>query len=207
MKAPIVAVAVLCFSPLGFESVAARASNCVPGAQSQCACPNGGSGVQVCVDDGSRLGSCDCAGVHRLGVREMRAQRDPSLYWGGLFVTPPRRRGAPNRWRVVRSCRQRAERLRPPVRPPMRSGRLARRRGSPRFSSWDSDDGRRRGERSGKCSAAPCALVAPRGLRCFGLRRARDLDVLAVGRGYVVSLSEPTVSPRRAPLPHMRRPR
>jgi hypothetical protein len=37
------------------------AANCVPGAQVQCACPAGGSGVQTCSDDGARLGSCDCA--------------------------------------------------------------------------------------------------------------------------------------------------
>lgn len=36
---------------------------CVPGAQSTCACPNGGEGIQVCNDDGSGLGDCDCAGV------------------------------------------------------------------------------------------------------------------------------------------------
>lgn len=36
---------------------------CVPGAQSSCACPNGGDGIQVCNDDGTGLGECDCEGV------------------------------------------------------------------------------------------------------------------------------------------------
>jgi hypothetical protein len=41
-----------------FLSFDAQASNCVPGAQAQCACPGGGSGIQVCSDDGSRFGAC-----------------------------------------------------------------------------------------------------------------------------------------------------
>ena len=40
----------------------AHAADCVPGAQIQCACPGGGSGVQVCAEDGKRLGACgNCA--------------------------------------------------------------------------------------------------------------------------------------------------
>lgn len=45
-----------------FTPVMARAgSACVPGAQVSCACPGGASGVQVCSDDGARLGACQCA--------------------------------------------------------------------------------------------------------------------------------------------------
>lgn len=36
---------------------------CVPGAQSSCACPGGGDGIQVCNADGSGLGECECGGV------------------------------------------------------------------------------------------------------------------------------------------------
>lgn len=36
---------------------------CVPGAQSTCACPGGGDGVQQCNADGSGLGACDCGEV------------------------------------------------------------------------------------------------------------------------------------------------
>jgi hypothetical protein len=39
----------------------ARAGACIPGAQVACACVGGASGVQVCADDGSRLGACQCA--------------------------------------------------------------------------------------------------------------------------------------------------
>jgi hypothetical protein len=33
---------------------------CVPGAQSECACPGGGEGIQVCNADGTALGDCEC---------------------------------------------------------------------------------------------------------------------------------------------------
>lgn len=36
---------------------------CVPGAQVGCACPDGADGVQVCEQDGTRYGPCDCAGT------------------------------------------------------------------------------------------------------------------------------------------------
>jgi hypothetical protein len=39
----------------------AKATNCVPGQQVQCACPGGASGIQVCSEDGTRLGACVCA--------------------------------------------------------------------------------------------------------------------------------------------------
>lgn len=37
-----------------------RASACVPGAQHACACPGGPQGVQVCNNQGSAFGRCDC---------------------------------------------------------------------------------------------------------------------------------------------------
>lgn len=36
---------------------------CVPGAQSSCACPGGGDGVQACNAEGTGLGECECGGV------------------------------------------------------------------------------------------------------------------------------------------------
>lgn len=36
---------------------------CVPGHQTTCACPGGSEGIQVCDDDGSGLGACECGPV------------------------------------------------------------------------------------------------------------------------------------------------
>ena len=36
---------------------------CVPNHQTQCACPGGGQGIQICNLDGSGFGACDCSGV------------------------------------------------------------------------------------------------------------------------------------------------
>ena len=33
---------------------------CTPGQTSVCACPDGGSGAQICLSDGSRFGTCLC---------------------------------------------------------------------------------------------------------------------------------------------------
>jgi hypothetical protein len=52
------AIAATVFVSTGLVAGDAGASNCVPGAQTQCACPGGGTGVQICSDDGSRLGAC-----------------------------------------------------------------------------------------------------------------------------------------------------
>jgi len=42
-----------------------RARACVPGAQHACACPGGSQGVQVCNDQGSAFGRCDCPSTSR----------------------------------------------------------------------------------------------------------------------------------------------
>jgi cysteine-rich repeat protein len=36
---------------------------CTPGKQSSCACPGGTEGVQVCAEDGTSFGECDCGGT------------------------------------------------------------------------------------------------------------------------------------------------
>ena len=50
---------------------------CVAGQQSQCACPGGGSGVQVCLD-GASFGPCDCSGVGDDTGGETEGEEDTS---------------------------------------------------------------------------------------------------------------------------------
>ncbi len=38
-------------------------NGCTPGEQQSCACPGGTEGVQVCAEDGTSLGECDCGGT------------------------------------------------------------------------------------------------------------------------------------------------
>ena len=79
----------------------AHATNCVPGAQTQCACPGGASGVQICTDDGSRYGACSnctmpAAQTQVQPMQSMqpmpmymppRTQRhSPGMYAGGLVT-------------------------------------------------------------------------------------------------------------------------
>ncbi|HEX4512640.1 MAG TPA: hypothetical protein VH054_03865 [Polyangiaceae bacterium] len=68
----------------------ADASNCVPGAQTQCACPGGGSGVQICSDDGSRFGVCsNCT----MPAPQTQMQMQPMQ---PMYMTqPPTRRSSP----------------------------------------------------------------------------------------------------------------
>ncbi len=40
-----------------------KESRCVVGRQESCVCPGGGTGVQVCVDDGLRFSKCECMGA------------------------------------------------------------------------------------------------------------------------------------------------
>jgi hypothetical protein len=39
---------------------AAADSSCVPGRQVECACTNGGTGSQICSDDGASFSACEC---------------------------------------------------------------------------------------------------------------------------------------------------
>jgi hypothetical protein len=75
----------------------AHATNCVPGAQAQCACPGGASGIQICADDGSRYGACSSctmpAPQAQLQMQPMgmymppRTQRhSPGMFAGGLVT-------------------------------------------------------------------------------------------------------------------------
>jgi hypothetical protein len=48
------------------EQVEDTENACVPGVQTACACPDGASSVQLCTDDGSGFGACDCAGDDEL---------------------------------------------------------------------------------------------------------------------------------------------
>ncbi len=71
---------------------AKSASACVPGAQVECACSSGKKGVQVCSDDGSRLGKCMCGGARgdspapELEPKSPTEQkrRSPALMWTGI---------------------------------------------------------------------------------------------------------------------------
>jgi hypothetical protein len=77
----------------------ARAGNCVPGAQAQCACPGGTLSVQVCSDDGARLGTCQCgvaappvgagSGTSASGPTKEPAtkRQSPGLFVTGLILT------------------------------------------------------------------------------------------------------------------------
>ncbi len=72
-------------------SASARATNCVPGAQTQCACPGGGSGIQICSDDGSRLGACsNCTMPAPQMMQPMQPMYAPQR--------PETRRNAPGLW-------------------------------------------------------------------------------------------------------------
>jgi hypothetical protein len=51
----------------------------VPGAQAQCACPNGGKGVQVCSDAGDRYDPCDCRGVHPVAAPVAATSEPPRM--------------------------------------------------------------------------------------------------------------------------------
>lgn len=42
-------------------------TNCVPGHQTLCPCSGGAEGLQVCLEDGSGFGTCDCSGVPSCG--------------------------------------------------------------------------------------------------------------------------------------------
>jgi hypothetical protein len=53
--------ALLSFAAVVAAAPPARGGICVPGAQVACACAAGSQGVQVCADDGARLGACQCA--------------------------------------------------------------------------------------------------------------------------------------------------
>jgi hypothetical protein len=52
-------------APIMSVAPADGAPQCVPGAQSACACGGGFEGFQQCADDGKRLGACNCAGPQR----------------------------------------------------------------------------------------------------------------------------------------------
>ena len=51
------------FVMLAACSTARPSQSCVPGISQACTCPTGAVGAQVCRDDGSRFGACECTGV------------------------------------------------------------------------------------------------------------------------------------------------
>ena len=76
----------------------ARATTCVPGAQTQCACPGGSSGIQVCSDDGARFGACTSCTMPPpqamqpmqtiyMPLRPATRRSSPGLWTGGIVLT------------------------------------------------------------------------------------------------------------------------
>jgi hypothetical protein len=72
----------------------ARAADCIPGAQVQCACVGGGTSIQVCSADGTHLEACQCglavapalaAGAHAEAPAEP-PRRSRGLFVGGLVL-------------------------------------------------------------------------------------------------------------------------
>src|SRR5689334_2032717 len=60
MKAGIVAGLTLAVAACGPAPVG---SVCEAGRQVDCPCPDGAPGIQVCANDGSQWGACDCPGT------------------------------------------------------------------------------------------------------------------------------------------------
>jgi hypothetical protein len=63
-------ISVLCFLALLLQACGGSDKVCDPGDQKACACVGGGEGAQVCLQDGSGWGECDCGCVKDCTGRE-----------------------------------------------------------------------------------------------------------------------------------------
>ncbi len=77
LRVAFVAAALLGTAFGSWSACGDRRRVCDPGASQGCACISGGAGAQVCADDGSRWGACEC------GAGDAECWRDPGsgLVW------------------------------------------------------------------------------------------------------------------------------